>query len=103
MSIYSATPSFFMDPMFPRNLEFEMHQYLLRNRDQFFVPRCKSLFVNRFPLYSFTTYWNELDPAVSCIAIKNEFKCKLKLHFLDRLSNFECNRLFWYTCSTLVF
>ena len=80
-----------------------MHQYPLRNRDQFFVPRCKTLFINRFPLYSFTSCWNELDPALSCIASKNEFKYKLKQHFLDRLSNYECNWLLCYTCSTLVF
>ena len=97
-----APPSFYMDPVFPRNSDIEMHQYPLRNRDQFFVPRCKNLFINRFPLYSFTSCWNELDPALSCIASKNEFKYKLKQHFLDRLSNFECNRLFCYTCSTLV-
>jgi len=82
--------------------DFEMHQYPLRNWDQFFVPRCKNLFVNRFPLYYFTSCLNELDPALSCIASKNKFKYKLKQHFLDRLSNFECNQLFCYTCSTLV-
>ena len=98
---FSYAPlSFFMDPMFPRNLDFETHQYPLRNRDQFFIPRCKNLFLNRFPLYSFSTCWNELDPDLSCIASKNVFKYKLKQLFLDRLSNFECNRLFCYTCST---
>ncbi len=102
MSIYSATPSFFMDPMFPRNLDFKTHQYPLRNCDQFFILRCKNLFLNRFPLYSFTTCWNELDPDLSCIASKNEFKYKLKQLFLDRLLDFECNRLFCYTCSTLI-
>ena len=35
-----ASLSFFKDPMFPRNLDFETHQYPFRNRDQFFIPRC---------------------------------------------------------------
>ena len=38
-------------------------------------------FVHRFPLYSFTTCWNELDPSLSYIASKNEFEYELKLHF----------------------
>ena len=97
-----APTSFYIDPMFPKNLNIENHYYPLRNLGNYYIPRVKNNSLNKFPLYSFPVSWNNLDDSLSCIANKNSFKYELKTHLLSRLMNFECNKLFCLTCSNIV-
>ena len=85
--------------LFPKNINLEIHPYSLRNLDLFYIPRTNNAMIKRYPLYSFTSTWNELDISLRSIASKLEFKHKLKMFLLDKLKNFECSRLFCYSCS----
>ena len=88
--------------MFPKNLNIENHFNPLRKICNYYIPRVKNNSLNKFPLYSFPVSWNNLDDSLSCIANKNSFKYELKTHLLSRLMNFECNKLFCFTCSYIV-
>ena len=97
---YNYAPfSFFNPETFPRNLNLENHSYPLRNLQQFNVSRLNSSWLKRFPLYTFTTAWNELDISLKSISSKIEFKIKLKKYLLGKLEGFVCTRLFCYSCS----
>ena len=97
-----APTSFYIDPMFQKNLNIENHYYPLRNLGNYYIPRVKNNSLNKFPLYSFPVSWNNLNDSLSSIANKNSFKYELKTHLLSRLMNFECNKLFCFTCSYIV-
>ena len=97
---YSYAPSSFFSPtLFQKNLDLESHSYQLRNLDHFNIPRLNYLWLQRYPFYSFTNLWNELDLSLKSIVSKNEFKYKLKLFLLQKLVDFVCTRLFCYSCS----
>ena len=99
---YCYAPSSFIDnKTFPKNSQIDVHPYPLRNINDFFTPRVRNEFLTRFPFYTFPICWNTLDPTFHSISNKNAFKYSIKLHLLERLENFVCNKLFCYTCSRL--
>jgi len=97
---YDYAPSSFssMD-IFPRNSDIESHAYPLRNLKLFHVPRINSAWLKRFPFFSFTTAWNELDNSLKLTPSKNEFRFELKRILLEKQDGFVCNKLFCYSCS----
>jgi hypothetical protein len=68
--------------------------YMLRNSNEFNVPRFRISLVERLPLCSFPKKWNEFRnaDAVKNAINKNLFKSKLKKCLLERIE-ITCNRL----------
>jgi hypothetical protein len=77
------------------------HHYALRNENEFnfFVPRVRTDFLRRFPIFKFATVWNEIETYIKSIQSKVLFKTNLKYFMLNELAGFSCNKLFCYTCS----
>jgi exonuclease III len=73
--------------------------YMLRNSNEFNVPRFRISLVERLPLCSFPKTWNEFRnaDAVKNAINKNLFKSKLKKCLLDRIE-INCNRLLCPFC-----
>ena len=78
----------------------ENREYLLRNNEDFIVPRIHINFLNRFPLVSFPVGWNALDHQLKTIFNKKEFKTRIKKSLIQKYENFKCGKLFCYVCST---
>ena len=71
----------------------------LRNDDEFYVPFARTEQLSRFPFHSFPLLWNSVPEYLKIIRNRNEFDCKLKTYFLDKLkSNIMCNRLLCPSC-----
>ena len=94
-----APSSFSTNPTFPKNSEVIDHDYPLRNFNDFCIPRVRNDFLEKFPFFSFTSSWNNLDNRFKTLSSKNEFKLKIKQYLLAKYSGFQCQRLFCYTCS----
>ena len=84
---------------FPKNSEVFYHDYSLRNFNDFLIPRVRNDFLEKFPFFSFTSSWNNLDNRFKTLSRKNEFKLKIKQYLLAKYSGFQCQRLFCYICS----
>ena len=78
-------------------------QPILRNNSEFFLPACRLTSTELFPLANFPRTWcNFPHVAVKSLSSSNEFKTKLKLHLLDKLSSsITCMRLLCPHCHLL--
>ena len=77
------------------------HPYALRNDNEFnfFVPRVRTKFLKRFPMFKFATVWNDIENYLKPLQSKVLFKTNLKYSMLNELAGFTCNKLFCYSCS----
>ena len=98
--IQSLLPSSF-DELFLRNATLFGNLYFMRNLNVFYVPGVRTEFLRRFPFYSFPTAWNFLSSEFKEIAQKSIFKQSLKAKLLDNLKDFQCEKLFCNSCSSL--
>ena len=85
--------------IFQRNSEVGTQNVVLRNSNDFYLPRIRLEFLKRFPFYKFPFFWNSAMSEIRCIQDKKEFVQNLKTVFFNSLDNFECTRLFCYICS----
>ena len=85
--------------IFQRNSEVGTQNVVLRNSNDFYLPRIRLEFLKRFPFYKFPFFWNSATSEIRCIQDKKEFVQNLKTVFFNSLDNFECTRLFCYICS----
>jgi len=93
---YTYAPASFSNEFNKNNVNSD---YLLRNNDDYLIPRIHTDFLRRFPLVSFPLAWNTLDPELKTIISKNVFKFLVKKYLIDKCEIFQCNKLFCYVCS----
>ena len=64
---------------------------------KFSIPRVRTEFTKKFPLFKFPSVWNENDARIieNKLAFKNNMKCNL----INTLADFSCDKLFCYVCS----
>ena len=96
---HSLLPSSF-DELFVGNVSLFGNLYFMRNLNDFYVPGVRTEFLRRFPFYSFPTAWNFLSSEFKEIAQKSIFKQSLKAKLLDNLKHFQCEKLFYNSCSS---
>ena len=90
--------TYFSDNFFKSNQILD-HNYPLRNAFDYHVPRVRTEFLKKFPLYNLPKTWNSLEPGfrdVNCISL---FKYNVKSHLLSKYADFKCEKLFCYVCS----
>ena len=90
-----------VDELFVRSATLYGNLYFMRNLNDFYVPGVRTEFLRRFPFYSFPTAWNFLSSEFKEIAQKSIFKQSLKAKLLDNLKDFQCEKLFCNSCSSL--
>ena len=73
----------------------------MRNLNDFYVLGVKTEFFRRFPIYSFPSAWNLLSSELKEISQKSIFNQSLKAKLLDYLKDFQCEKLFCNSCSSL--
>lgn len=75
-------------------------RYALRNSENLYIPLCRLATLNNHPYFLFPKLWSNFDDeSVKIIRDKSEFKSKLKLYFLNKLSvNYSCTRLLCPHC-----
>ena len=85
-------------PHFISNLNANEHRYVLRNDDDYFVPRTNLTFVQKMPLIDFPLTWNRIDQSLKEISSKLLFKKTIKLELLDKYRDFRCTRTICISC-----
>ena len=66
--------------------------YATRQSNMFILPRTKSRFVDRLPLYQFPALWNKNVSNLEIDVSRNRFKRQVKSGFLDTyLANVNCD------------
>jgi len=71
----------------------------LRNDNDYMIPSFRIDLIKRTPLIDCPSLWNELPPEIQIVRNKIEFKSKLKMFFMNKLSeNIQCNRLLCPSC-----
>jgi hypothetical protein len=73
---------------------------VLRNEDDFYVPFSRLVSIDKLPLISFPTIWNNFhEHDLKLVRNKLQFNSKLKLHFLNKLKDIvSCDRLLCQAC-----
>ena len=75
------------------------HSYLTRQCGLFTVPRTKSRFVDKLPLYLFPNLWNKHSPDINTQVSRKQFKRLLKNTCLAAYqSTVTCNNIYCRTC-----
>ena len=88
--------------IFPKNLNNQtLHEYPLRNSEEYYVPRVRNEYLKKFPAYAIPKTWNEINLDSKTLPTPSIFKSKTKKYFIDKLSNFTCNRLYCFVCSNV--
>ena len=85
--------------IFVKSSEILTHNYPLRNASDYHVPRVKSEYMKRFPLYNLPKTWNSLEPGFRDVNSKTLFKYNIKSHLLSKYADYKCEKLFCYVCS----
>ena len=88
----------FSDNFFKSNQILD-HNYPLRNAFDYHVPRVRTEFLKKFPLYNLPKTWNSLEPGFRDVNCKSLFKYNVKSHLLSKYADFKCEKLFCYVCS----
>jgi len=104
---YKFLPSSF-DNYWPTNRSVrnaQQNDLVLRNDNELYLPPCRLKSTEFFPFYRLPRIWRNFDnefPNITFIRNKNEFKSKLKEHFLNQIpEDYRCERLFCHSCSPL--
>ena len=84
--------------IFVKSSEILAHNYPLRNASDYHVPRVKSEFMKKFPLYNLPKTWNSLEPGFRDVNSKTLFKYNIKSHLLSKYADYKCEKLFCYVC-----
>ena len=64
-----------------------------------FLPRVRSQYMKKFPLYNLPKTWNSLEPGVRDVHSKCLFKYNMNSHLLSKYADFKCEKLFCYVSS----
>ena len=87
--------------VFKLNSENLDQRYVLRNDNDFSIPRTFSSFVQKMPLVDFPMSWNNLDVSVKEIPNKLTFKRTLKFELLEKYRDFRCDKTLCVSCMNL--
>ena len=72
--------------------------FVLRNDNDYFVPRTNLTFVQKMPLIDFPLTWNRIDQSLKEISSKLLFKKTIKLELLDEYRDLRCTRTICISC-----
>ena len=99
--VQGLLPSSFFETWTTNASRNTIRNYILRNSEDLYVPPARLAFTERHPLHLFPRLWTAFDDNdIKIIRDKNEFNAKLKLYFINKLSDtISCNRIFCPRCS----
>jgi hypothetical protein len=63
----------------------QIHNYVIRNADDFYLEDVRAMFLKKQPLYYFPTVWNSLPNNLKVIISRKEFKKEIFDHFLNSI------------------
>ena len=75
--------------------------HILRNANDYIIPRAISEYTKRFPIVAFPTAWNNFPSIIRMAISKTVFKNASKAFFINKLEDFQCNRLLCPACLDL--
>jgi hypothetical protein len=102
--VYNYSPKAFHETWITnrsfRTLEHNISHIELRSDNDFYIPKPRTDFLSRFPLFNFPSLWNETSNILTSTAHKPTFIKLSSQLMIDNLSDTpNCNRLFCPACS----
>ena len=76
----------------------QLHDYPLRNNNDFYIPRGFTSVVSKMPLIDFPYTWNALDEPLKIFMSKNVFKKSVKERLMNQYANFRCSKSICFSC-----
>ena len=76
----------------------QIHEYPLRNNNDFYIPRSTNSKVTKMPLIDFPSTWNSIDESLKKFMSKNSFKKSVKSSLIGQYSNFRCSKSICFSC-----
>jgi hypothetical protein len=84
--VYNYIPNAFANTWITNRQNRDNDDLQLRNDDEFFVPRFRTDFIARLPLFNLLKIWNETPTTLTSTSHKHTFNTQAFKYFLDQLN-----------------